>query len=397
MHMKLFVNGIICSILSPLNHLHTWFSYQCIHGCPIKVFWNWSISQKGGLFYHALQWSISRGIKPNQTLLLQLKTKWHCRNLGWNLKTKYHICNTICNVLCNTRDGWQPINSRAWCNNDATGRCVVKSSKSLEDCGPGKTSRLCTCQTRQLLLIFVELTSSNNAFYRLLQQQLGCQVCRMACFLPDISFWEGRTMAWSGGHISWTNFICTKKKRGNAITHKDNKACCDPCWLFLSDGRWHDLERWHDPLVITLHLWKMYDCSQNSETQFWSVTAVLKQSKNQSNDLQNYYFGWLLHENHQFFWGFLEEPELQVVWFWKFSKNWNLEVIWFWMFLKNWNWRFFDFQIFWKPELEVIKKEQISTQHWLRHWDSHCMHWGKKVTENISLLNIEKSSYSIIH
>jgi hypothetical protein len=101
-------------------------------------------------------------------------------------------------------------------------------------------------------------------------------------------------MAWSGGHISWTNFICTKKKRGIAITHKDNKACCDQCWLFLSDGRWHDLERWYDPLVITLHLWKMYDCgSQNSETRFWSVTAVLKQSKNQSNDLQNYWF-WLV-------------------------------------------------------------------------------------------------------
>jgi hypothetical protein len=79
-----------------------------------------------------------------------------------------------------------------------------------------------------------------------------------------------------------------------AITHKDNKACCDLCWLFLSNGRWHDLERWYDPLVITLHLWKMYDHgSQNSETQFWSVTAVLKQSKNQSNDLQNYWF-WLV-------------------------------------------------------------------------------------------------------
>ncbi len=139
------------------------FSYQCIHGCPIKVFWNWSISQRGGLFYHALWWSISRGIKPNQTLLLQLKTKWHCRNLGWNLKLKYHIWNTICKVLCNTRDGWQPINSRAWCNNDATGRCVVKSSKSLEDCGPGKTSRLCTCQTRQLLLsLLVQIMHSPN-------------------------------------------------------------------------------------------------------------------------------------------------------------------------------------------------------------------------------------------
>jgi hypothetical protein len=47
-----------------------------------------------------------------------------------------------------------------------------------------------------------------------------------------------------------------------------------------------------------------------------------------------------------------KNPEIEVPEFSKFQK-------------KNWNWRFFDFQIFEKPEPEVLNKQSNNRLHWL--------------------------------
>ncbi len=143
--------GLFVPFLAHWHHLHTWFSYQCIHGCAIKVFWNWSISQRGGLFYHTLWWSISRGVKPNQTLLLQLKTKWHCRNLGWNLKPKYHIATPFVRSCATPEMGdSQPTlgldatmmpQADVWWNHQKLWRIVVRAKPV--DCVPAKQDNFC--------------------------------------------------------------------------------------------------------------------------------------------------------------------------------------------------------------------------------------------------------------
>ncbi len=53
---------------------------------------------------------------------------------------------------------------------------------------------------------------------------------------------------------------------------------------------------------------------------------------------------WLLHVSCWFKWGFLKNPNLEVLQFWKFSKNWN----WRFFNFEKWNQRFFHFVKTWE-------------------------------------------------